>query len=817
MIPTNNFEQIVYTVFWVIIYALFLTVFFTSIAYAIFSRRRNKLQQMVAYDLTFLQIKLPKENELEVKAAEHLFSSLWGIKRPFFTGLLKGQYRVSLEIVSKENGIGFYVVVPDEIVSLVEKQIHGTYPEAEIDIVNPNEIWDRGEFTSVTELKLSAHSFYPIKKYEDMKADSIGTITSAMSKVEKDEVLAIQYVAQPASDAWKNAGQHFVSGVHAKANNPKNSAHVDTGFVEAVNEKIAQPGFHVAIRIVSIAKDKATADTHIKNVATAFEQFTEVRYNRFKKRRFKKDIKIVDDFIYRRIKVREVFVPLLNIDLYRNTSVLNTVELATVFHFPNKEVQTPNIMWLGARRSEAPTELPETGTYLGKSIFRGVEKKIYISPEDRARHFYVVGQTGTGKTKLMTFMALQDIKNGEGVAFIDPHGPDADELLEKIPKERMDDVIYFDPSDFERPMGMNLLEAKSEEEQHLLVNSFIELLYKLYDPNRQGIMGPQLERAVRNNMLTAMCDPEGTMIDVLRLLIDDEYYKKFLPMLEDPMVRRYWTDEQAKTTANRKGEMMGYFVSKFDRLVSEKIMRNMVGQPKSSFNFHDVMAKKKILIVKLAKGKIGEENSNFLGLLIVPRILAAALARTRLVEQGQEFPPFYLYVDEFQNYATPDFATILAEARKYKLNLIVGHQFIGQLDDTVKEAVFGNVGTMAVFRVGIEDAEFLETHFEPTFTKNDLANNPVGHCYMRLLVEGKPTRPFSMATDWDLIQKQNAEKSAETGAAIRELSRMRYGRPREEVEAFINKRMGEDERAEGGTLPQQGQGTKPAPTQRLPF
>jgi hypothetical protein len=366
-------------------------------------------------------------------------------------------------------------------------------------------------------------------------------------------------------------------------------------------------------------------------------------------------------------------------------------------------------------------------------------------------------------------------------------------LLEKIPPEREKDVVLFDVSDTERPMGLNILEAHSEEEKHMIVNSFIALLYKLYDPNNQGIMGPQLERAIRNVMLTAMVDPDSTMVDVLRLLIDPKYAQKFINKLEDPLIKRFWTDEMAKTSDFHKSEKMGYFVSKFDRFVTEKLMRNIIGQPKSAINFSEVMEQKKILLVDLSKGKIGEENSNFLGLILVPRILTAALARHKMLGK-QEFPNFYLYVDEFQNFATPDFATILSEARKYKLNLTVAHQFIAQLQDEIKNAIFGNVGTMTIFRVGGDDAEALEPYFTPTFTKTDLASLPIGNCYTRVLVDGQPTQPFSMKIDWDAITNTKRDKS--TAERIREASRMTYGKPLKEVEEYINEKMGFNEPTE---------------------
>ncbi len=779
--------EALYNIFWITIYIIILILFVFISVNRIIAWYRNRNEIKERHKLTFLHIKVPADNEIEIKAAESMFSNLTGFRRNFFQSLFKGQYRISLEIVSKVSGIGFYVVVPDELVSLVEKQINGAYPTAEIDIVNPSEIWDRGEYTAVAELKLGGPPYFPIKTYEEEKSktDPLSMITVAMSKVKEDEVLAVQYIISPATDFWRKAGEAFVGSIQRKAANPEKKVNIDNEFISNIEKKITKPGFNTSIRIVSISKDKMTAETHLRNVTASFEQFTNIKYNRFKKHRVLSRRKLVDNFIYRKINVVEWFIPFLDIIIFRNISVLNIEELSAVFHFPNKNVQTPNIIWLSARRSTAPVNLPSEGLYLGKSVFRGVEKKVYIMEDDRRRHFYIIGQTGTGKSQLLMSLALQDIKAGRGVAIIDPHGSDIDELLEKIPEERMDDVILWDVADTQRPLGINLLEAGSEEEKHMLINAFIALLYKLYDPNKQGIMGPQLERAIRNVMLTAMEDPQSTMVDVLRLLIDDRYVQRFIPLIKDPLVKKFWTDEQAKTTANRKGEMMGYFVSKFDRLVTERIMRNIIGQPKSSFNFHQIMAEKKILLVDLSKGKIGEENSNFIGLLIVPRILSAALARASKLGK-EDFPDFYLYVDEFQNFATPDFATILSEARKYKLNLTVAHQFIAQLTDDIKEAVFGNVGTMTAFRVGPDDAEFLESQFEPVFTKNDLAKLAVGTCYTKLLVKGHPTVPFSMSVDWDMITQ--TKKDPTRAERIREASRMKYGTPVEKVEAFINER-----------------------------
>ncbi len=773
--------------FWISIYLIFILFISVSVVLAIASWLRKRREKQTQFNLTFFQVLLPKDNEIEIKAAEHMFSNLVGFKKGFWKALFTGQYRISFEIVSKIEGIAFYVVTPDEIASLVEKQINAAYPSAQIDIVKPHEIWDRGKYTKIAELKLKGPGFYPIKQYEDLKNDSLSPITSAMSKMGVDQVTAVQYIIQPADDSWRIAGRRFISSIKAKAANPEKKVNIDDKFLEGVENKISNPGFYIKIRIVCVANDKMTVESQLHNMVGAFEQFTDVSYNRFIKRLMFSPRKYINDFIYRRLNIKKVEIPVLEIQFYSNVSVLNNIEMATVFHFPNKDIGTPNIMWLVARKSSAPMELPEEGIYLGKSVFRGVEKKVFMLDEDRTRHLYIVGQTGTGKSQFLMWCALQDIKRGEGVAIIDPHGSDIDELLQKIPPERKDDVILFDAADTERPLGLNLLEAQTDEEKNMIINAFIALLYKLYDPNKQGIMGPLLERSIRNVMLTAMVDPEATMIDVLRLFIDESYSKKFLDKLTDPLVKRYWTDEMAKTTSNRKGETMGYFVSKFDRITTDKTMRNIIGQPKSSFNFDQIMDEKKILLVDLAKGKIGEENSNFIGLLFVPRILAAALRRHKL---HGDFPNFFLYVDEFQNFATPDFATILSEARKYKLNLTVAHQFIQQLEDDIKDAVFGNVGTICSFRVGVDDAEFLEPQFAPTFTKQDLSNLPTGNAYMRLLVKGQPSPPFSLWIDWKDLTSVKMDPAI--AQEIREQSRQRYGTPVQEVENFINKRLTDD-------------------------
>ncbi|OGG25776.1 hypothetical protein A2960_05325 [Candidatus Gottesmanbacteria bacterium RIFCSPLOWO2_01_FULL_39_12b] len=430
-------------------------------------------------------------------------------------------------------------------------------------------------------------------------------------------------------------------------------------------------------------------------------------------------------------------------------------------------------------------EIPQSGLFLGKSIYRGITKPVYMELDDRRRHVYIIGKTGVGKSVLLQEMIVQDIRKGRGMAVIDPHGDLIERILPLIPPERAEEVIYFDPSDSERPMGLNMLEAKTEEQKHFIVTSIIGLMYKLFDPQKTGIIGPRFEHAIRNAMLTVMVEPGSSFVEVVRVLTDTAFVQELLPKVSDPIVKRYWTDQIAQTSDFHKSEVLDYIVSKFGRFVTNKLIRNIIGQSKSSFDFRKVMDEGKILLINLAKGKMGEENSNFLGLILVPKILVAAMSRVDTPEEKRR--DFFLYVDEFQNFATPDFAQILSEARKFRLNLCVANQFIGQMDEEVKNAVFGNVGTLIAFRVGVTDANYLQHWYTPVFSESDLINVDVYNAYINTIVGNKPMSPFSVDMRKDLSQVKKME-NPKVAQAIIQLSRLKYGRPKELVEAEIVQR-----------------------------
>lgn len=748
---------------------------------------RHRTRESDSLNAILLQVTVPRENETKIDAAQQMFASLASIRGSGKFENFKPQPHLSFEIVGMPGDIRFYVHVPAKYRDFVEKQINGAYPEADIVQVNDPAAKQREGGVIGTEYNifsedgkvafmytnLKSSDYLPLKVFKDLPIDPLSSLTSVLAKMQEGEGAAIQILLRPADDKWVKAGRSYLAGIKKNESNPEKASYkTDAKEIEAIENKLSKPGYHTTIRIVVCAKTEVSAKAHLSNIFGTFSQFNGV--NAFKKREFFHKGLFMTDFIYR-------YFP-----MFRQTSVLSSEELASIYHFPNKGITTPGIHWLNAKRSAAPSNLPTTGLFLGKSSYRGLTRPVYIERDDRRRHTYIIGKTGTGKTEFLKSMIIQDINNGEGLAVIDPHGDLVEDVMKMIPPKRAEDVILFDPSDTDRPMGFNMLEAETEQQKHFVVNSIIGLMYKLFDPNKTGIIGPRFEHAVRNAMLTVMYEKGSTFIEVMRALTDQNFVQELLPKVEDPIIRRYWTDQIAQTSDFHKSEVLDYITSKFGRFVTNKMIRNIIGQSNSAFNFRQVMDQQKILLINLSKGKIGEENASFLGLILVPKILVAAMSRQDIIDK-EERKDFFLYVDEFQNFATPDFAQILSEARKYRLNLIVANQFIGQMEEEIKNAIFGNVGTIASFRIGVTDANYLQHEFQPIFNEQDLINVDKYNAYMRTIVNGEPVRPFSLDTTKD-VQKEKALENARVAELVRELSRLKYGRAVDVIEAEIAQR-----------------------------
>ncbi len=736
---------------------------------------RYKDREDYSLGFVLLEVRLPRDNEIKIDAAEQMFASLHSLyESDWLKKLIRPQDHFSFEIVALKEDIRFYISCPGKLQDLIEKQIHGAYPGAEIYQVDEYNIFSQHGKVAFSAINLSSASYYPIKTYKELATDPLNSLTSALAKMTDGEGAAIQLIFSPAGKDWQHAGETYVSETKKKEANPETAKYqVDQKTYELVENKTSKPGFKTSIRIVVSSPSEASAKMHLKNLTGSFAQFTSSLNKLSSPKRIWIKHLFMIDFIYR-------YMPLLS----SKTAILNTEELASIFHFPNKMVETPHLHWLNAKRAPAPAEIPTSGLYLGKSRYRGLTRDVYMSDSDRQRHMYIIGKTGTGKSEFLLEMLKQDIKSGKGICFIDPHDT-VEKLLEMIPPERAEDVIYFNPSDTARPMGMNIMEANTEEQKHFVCSSIINLMYKLYDPHKTGIIGPRFEHAIRNAMLTVMSEPGSTFIEVVRVLTDAKFVQELLPKVKDPMVRRYWTDQIAQTSDFHKSEVLDYIVSKFGRFVTDKMMRNIIGQSKSAFDFRKVMDEGKILLINLAKGRLGEENSQFLGLLIVPKILAAAMSRQDVPEEQR--PDFNLYVDEFQNFATPDFGVILSEARKYHLNLTVANQFVGQMEEDVKQAVFGNVGTIVSFRVGVSDANFLQHEFTPTFSETDLTNVERFHAFVKTIVRNEPVPPFSMDLTKDMSQEAK-ERNPRVAELIRELSRLKYGQDVDILEEEIGRR-----------------------------
>jgi len=524
---------------------------------------------------------------------------------------------------------------------------------------------------------------------------------------------------------------------------------------KAIGEKAIQSGFHTSIRVLAASKNEARLQKILDGMFTSFNVW----------------------------------------NVLEHASLLCSEELATIFHFPDaKYNKIPTIKWLEYKVLPPPINLPKEGIVLGNSVYRGETKPVRILDNDRTRHMYIVGKSGSGKSVLLEYMAGQDVARGAGVCVIDPHGDLVEDVLSRTPKERAKDVMVFDPGDRERPMGLNILECKTEEEQDRASLDAMEIFIKLFG---NEIFGPRIQHYFRNGCLTLMADEDegATLIDVPRLFIDDDFQRYKVSKLKNPMVRAFWENEMANTGDREKQEMIPYFTSKFGPFVTNTTMRNIIGQTKSAFNVREAMDTEKVLLINLSKGKIGDINAQLLGLIMVSKINQAAMGRADMPKEDRK--DFYLYVDEFQNFATDTFASILSEARKYRLNLIMAHQYIAQLsesaggvavgqkDSKIRDAVFGNVGTMMNFKVGAEDAEYFEKEYAPVLSQQDILSVANYKAYLKLNIENSTSRPFSLESIWDPDGRNY--KIAEI---IKKYSRMKYGRKKEFVDAEIEARMG---------------------------
>lgn len=829
--------------FFIIVYS-FLLIFLP--VFTIFWIRRfirKSFEKSRSFDLAVLEITIPKEGQEDAQnqsltaeqvkerigAAEVFFATLGGVKaqkgwKAFWYGRSD---HFSLEIIADKEGlVTFFAAVPRYMQEYFEQQLHAQYESAQIREIEDYNIFEPQGTVVASSIYLEKDQIFAVRTFDKMEADPLNALTNVLSKFEKEEGAAVQFVLRSARPQWhekparvahimqqgkslhqamsevsgnilmrifkeivgmfssKKSNQQ--SGIDPMTQKDYRLSPMEEEVVKSLEDKTSKSGFDLNIRVIVSARNKEIATYKLQNILNAFSQYSGYQYgNKFLATKPTENGKVIEDFIYRRFIEKKSFV-------------LNTKEMVSLWHLPLPTTETPNIRWLTARKSAPPPNMPKEGIILGRVRYRGTETLVRLKREDRTRHCYIIGKSGSGKSVLLTQMAKQDIENGDGIAVVDPHGELVDDILEYIPKERADDVVIFDPGNIDRPMGLNMLEYETDEQKDFAVQEMVAIFYKLFG---EEMIGPMFEHYMRNAMLALMEDKESgsTLIEIPRMFTDDAFRKEKVAKVKNMVVKNFWLGEYEQSQQGQQAaDMLSYVISKIGRFLTNDMMRNIIGQPKSAFNLREIMDQKKILLVNLSKGKIGEVNSSLLGLIIVSKIQMAAMARADMPKKDRK--DFYLYMDEFQNFATDSIATILSEARKYRLNLIMAHQYIGQLsqnnDTSIRDAVFGNAGTMMSFRVGAEDAEALEKEFTPVFDQNDIINVEQYTANIKLLIDNTASRPFNMET---ILPE---EGNSDMGEMLKELSRLKYGRDRREVEDEIRSRSRFDELGKGGATPQ---------------
>lgn len=804
---------------WIILFISFIII--CVAAYFVFDQYKKMVREAKNYErgLKMVPIRIhlpPPSDDLEtggrderdvvdevLSEAQTMYNIIASTAMKGFKTRLYGQRHISFEIVASDGLVRYYAVVPAVLTETIKQAISAAYPAARLEEVEMENIFSQqGKMQGVIggEFELKKDFYYPIATYQESRRDAARALLDALSGVERGDGAAIQIMFRPAPENWTNKSNQKVESIrngkskkgsaagaldimealwkpptyginNSSADFPQLTA-LENEEIQAIEDKTKYPGYEVLTRVITSSSTATKSQAILQSIVSAFSLFDSPRYNGFKFNMTTDVDELITAYIFR-------FFPQST-----NKNILNSVELSTIFHLPDQNsIPTGKVERQRIRQVDGPTEPMREGLLIGVNEFRGIEKQIRLGINDRRRHTYIIGQTGMGKSKLLENLAYQDIMEGRGFCFIDPHGDSAEELLGMIPQSRMDDVIYFNPSDTENPLGFNIFEIESPEDMDFVISETNSMLKSLFDPGNTGVVGPRMENIVRNAALLLMSDPDGgTFMDIPKVLVDPEFAKQKIKYLRNQRAIDFWTKEwPASQRSNDAGELVSWVVSKWAPFESG-LINNIIGQKKSAFNIREVMDNNKILLVNLSKGKLGEAAAKLLGMVFVMKFQAAAMSRADIPEDERK--DFCLFVDEFQNFATDSFESILSEARKYRLNLILANQFTTQLKDSIKDAIFGNVPNKIVGRVGIDDAEILQKAFTPTFTAEDLTKTPNYNSITTVLVNGFPSAPFTMK-----LLPPIGRSNSEIREGLRKYSASKYGRPRAIVEDEIRKRL----------------------------
>lgn len=813
-----------------IIFLLVLAILFL-IAWIVLGKFRTQGSLARALNMSLFLITVPREtirpgsgqasdSQYEkqlIAVMEQLYSSFTNLHSKGWNKFLYGEPYIALEMAVHHVGeeILFYIALPKAQESIIEKQIHGVYPLASVEKVKDYNIFNPNGVALGAYAILQHDPVLPFKTYQQLESDPLGQITNAMSKLEHEgEGAALQILLRPSHQSIVKSRANKVARMMQQGKSLKQAlvlAHQeesraaklfreaageiskkpqeqkppeapapviqsDQEIIKTIQNKASKPAFDCNVRILVSALTHERAEQLLREMEGAFVQFDTPDTNRVKLNRVSGKYleKLVYNFSFR----------LFN----ESTKIyLSNEELVSLFHMPLGSSTAPRVKFLKAKPAPAPTDIPKEGISLGVNEFRGVKTAVRMTEEDRRRHLYIIGQTGTGKSTFMKALLRQDIEQGKGVCLIDPHGEFAEFVLSIVSKARAEEVIYFDPGDIERPMGLNMLEIDPThpEQKTMVIDELFGIFDKLYDLKQTG--GPMFEKYFKNSAYLLLDDYQNhipVLADISRVLVDDKFRTDKLNRETNPLVKEFWQLEAQKATGEQSlSNIAPYISSKLTSFVYNEFLRPIINQPKSAFNFRDVMDNGKILVVNLSKGKIGDLNANLLGMVIVGKLLRAALSRVDIADEKAR-KDFYLYIDEFQNFTTDSIGIILSEARKYRLDLIIAHQFIKQLKENIRDAVFGNAGSIVAFRIGPDDAEYMKNKFEPVFTPQDLMNIDNLNAYVSMLINGQTTRPFNMKLETERVFGAGSREIAQ---ALKELSKLKFGRDRAEVEEEIKK------------------------------
>ena len=813
--------------------ALVVVVAIVLLVALIFGTKINKLRKAKRYERSLKMVPMlihlpPTTDDIEggsrderdvaseaISKAQVMYSILASTNTSGFKTRLYGERHFSFEIIAKDKLVKYYAIVPAVLVETVKQAIQSAYPTARIELKREENIFDGGKTRAIAgaELTLNKDYYLPIATYEDTKRDAQMALLNALSNVNNGEGAAVQILFRPAQKNWSDKAKQYIENIqkgkktksvggnltdfamdvirapwevpseHEKSEQVTISS-VKQEEINAITNKMRFPAFETLIRVIASSDSEPRSQAIMGGIVSSFSQFNSPELNGFKVNAMKDPKKLFIDYTFR-------FFP-----IGTNSNILNSVELASIFHLPEQNaIPSSSVERQLVKQVDGPAKLATEGLFLGTNEYRGNRKPIYLQEKDRRRHMYVIGQTGMGKSVFLENLAFQDMCDGRGFAFIDPHGDAVEALLKRVPEERIDDVIYFDPADIEHPVGMNMFEYTTEDQKDFIVQEGISMLQSLFDPQNQGFFGPRGQHMFRNAALLLMSDPAGaTFIDIPQCFTDPEFVKQKLRYVTDKAVYDYWTKEFPQSQkSNDAGEVITWFASKWGPFIANTIMRNTLGQVKSGFNIREIMDTKKIFLVNLSKGRLGDINANLLGMIFVMKFQQAAMSRQDIPEDQRQ--DFCLYVDEFQNFATDSFESILSEARKYRLNLIVANQFMTQLTEKIREALLGNVGTIVCGRIGVTDAELMVKAFTPTFTAEDLTKTPNFAAVTKVMMFDMPSAPFTIN-----LPAPMGTPNDELMNTLKVYSATRFGKTRAEVEREIESRWSAAEKAKGGEI-----------------